>query len=59
MQERCKWPYCNCLIITDAFFQVAAYGGLLRFTIQYSVAYDSGEAFRDVDLELLVGVTSA
>ena len=34
---------------------MTSYGGYLRFTLQYTVAYDSGRAYRDVDLELVSG----
>ncbi len=35
-------------------FQVASYGGNLMFTLQFSAAQDTGEQFRDVDIELIV-----
>ena len=38
----------------DRLLQVASYGGLLKFTLQVSVAQDFGEEFRDVDIEIMV-----
>ncbi|KAK6175562.1 hypothetical protein SNE40_014001 [Patella caerulea] len=33
--------------------KVTAYGGLLKFTLEYSVAADSGNKYMDVDLEII------
>lgn len=34
--------------------QVASYGGLLKFGLQYSTAQDAGNTYFDVDVELAV-----
>ncbi|XP_041377591.1 basement membrane-specific heparan sulfate proteoglycan core protein-like isoform X3 [Gigantopelta aegis] len=35
--------------------KVSSYGGSLKFTLQYTVAYDSGNTYMDVDVELISG----
>ena len=34
--------------------QVSSYGGYLRFTLSYSTAFDAGNKYMDVDLEIIV-----
>lgn len=33
---------------------MASYGGNLKFILEYTAALDSGNTFRDVDIELIV-----
>ncbi|XP_048238836.1 basement membrane-specific heparan sulfate proteoglycan core protein-like isoform X2 [Haliotis rufescens] len=35
--------------------KVSSYGGMLRFTLEYTVAYDSGQTYMDVDIEIISG----
>ena len=45
---------CLIFIAFITLFQVASYGGNLMFMLQFSAAQDTGEQFRDVDIELIV-----
>ena len=43
-------------VLSCPIWQVASYGGYLKFYLSYETAADEGQTFVDVDVEIMVSV---